>query len=126
VSKGHEAQVGPVMLFSANRKDVAAFYADILGLAGDDGGDATWMEASNAKVVVHDQSDLKTPAEVRTQFGFVVWFGVTDVRAAYDKARSAGRAVGEFHGDFFFAKDPDGRYVGIYTLEDHHGHDHDH
>jgi hypothetical protein len=34
--------------------------------------------------------------------------------------------VGDFHGDFFFAKDPDGRYVGVYTLEDHHGHDHDH
>jgi predicted enzyme related to lactoylglutathione lyase len=126
VSEKHDAQVGPVMLFSANRKDVAAFYTDVLGLAADDGGDATWLDASNAKVVVHDQSDLQTPAEVRTQPGFVVWFGVADVRGAYDTAEKAGSAVGEFHGDFFFAKDPDGRYVGIYALEDHHGHDHDH
>ncbi len=68
----------------------------------------------------------KPPSEVRMQPGFVVWFGVTDVRAAYDKAKRAGRAVGEFHGDFFFAKDPDGRYIGVYTLEDDHGHSHDH
>jgi predicted enzyme related to lactoylglutathione lyase len=126
VSEKHEAEVGPVMLFSPNRKDVAAFYADVLGFAADDGADATWMDAANAKVVVHDESDPKTPSEVRTQRGFVVWFGVTDVRAAYEKAKSAGSAVGEFHGDFFFAKDPDGRYIGVYTLEDHHGHDHDH
>jgi predicted enzyme related to lactoylglutathione lyase len=126
VSDKHEAQVGPVMLFSPNRKDVAAFYADVLGLAADDGADGTWMDAANAKVVVHDESDPKTPSEVRAQRGFVVWFGVTDVRAAYDKAKRAGSAVGEFHGDFFFAKDPDGRYIGVYTLEDHHGHDHDH
>ncbi|HYR93776.1 MAG TPA: VOC family protein [Methylomirabilota bacterium] len=126
MTEKHEAQVGPVMLFSANREDVAAFYADVLGLAADDGADATWMDAANAKVVVHDESDPKTPSEVRTQRGFVVWFGVTDVRAAYEKAKNTGSAVGEFHGDFFFAKDPDGRYIGVYTLEDHHGHDHDH
>jgi predicted enzyme related to lactoylglutathione lyase len=124
MSEHHGAQVGPVMLFSANRKEVAAFYTDVLGLAADDGGDATWMDAANAKVVVHDQNDVKTPAEVRTQPGFVVWFGVQDVRAAYESAKRAGSAIGEFHGDFFFAKDPDGRYVGVYTLEDHHGHDH--
>ena len=126
MSEKHDAQVGPVMMFSANRKDVAAFYTDVLGLAGEDGSHAMWMDAANAKVVVHDQSDDQTPQEVRTQPGFVVWFGVVDVRAAYDKAKKAGRAVGEFRGDFFFARDPDGRYVGVYALEDQHGHDHAH
>jgi len=126
MSKEHEAQVGPVMLFSAKRAAAAEFYKNVLGLSGEDGGDSTWLDAANAKVVVHDPTDQQTPPEVRSQPGFVVWFGVADVRGAYEKAKRAGAAIGEFHGDFFYAKDPDGRYVGVYTLEDHHGHDHDH
>lgn len=125
MSGEHGAQVGPVMLFSAQRRETEHFYREIVGLAGDPGADATWLDAANAKVVVHDQHDRQTAEEVRLQAGFVVWFGVADVRAAYEKATRAGCAVGEFHGDFFFAKDPDGRYVGVYTLEDHHGHGHD-
>ena len=40
---------------------------------------------------------------------------------------AAGYAIGEFHGDYFFARDPDGRYVGFHANEEHgHGHDHDH
>ncbi len=126
MSEIHDAQVGPVMLFSAKRPETERFYREIVGLSGDAGADSTWLEAANAKVVVHERNDSQTPEEVRASAGFVVWFGVADVRAAYDKATRAGCAIGEFHGDFFFAKDPDGRYVGVYTLEEHHGHDHDH
>ena len=126
MSEEHGTQVGPVMMFSGQREKVAAFYKDVLGLPGDDSGDAVWLDAVNARVVVHDATDRQTPPEVRSLPGFVVWFGVVDVRGAYEKAKRAGSAIGEFHGDFFYAKDPDGRYVGIYTLEDPHGHDHDH
>ena len=130
MSEDHGTQVGPVMLYSRRQQEVARFYAEIVGL-GPQGsataqGQAIWMDAANAKVVVHEPGDRETPAEVSSQGGFVVWFGVADVRAAYDKARRAGCAVGDFQGDFFFAKDPDGRFVGVYTLEDHHGHDHGH
>ena len=129
MSDEHGTQVGPVMLYSAKRQDVAKFYSDIVGLGAERPGgttDAIWMGAANAKVVVHDKADRETPPEISGQGGFVVWFGVADVRAAYEKAKRAGCAVGDFQGDFFFAKDPDGRYVGVYTLEDHHGHDHEH
>ncbi len=126
MSDDHGTQVGPVMMYSARNGDVAAFYREILGLSGSGAGEAIWLDAANAKVVVQEPGDRETPPEVRGQAGFVVWFGVTDVRAAFEKAKRAGCAVGEFHGDFFFAKDPDGRYVGVYPLEDHHGHDHDH
>lgn len=125
MSDEHGVQVGPVMMFTTRNQDVAGFYADVLGLSGEGCSDSIWFDAANAKVVVHESSDRETPPEVRSQPGFVVWFGVADVRVAYEKAQKAGRAVGEFHGDFFFAKDPDGRYVGVYALEDHHGHDHD-
>jgi hypothetical protein len=76
---------------------------------------------------VNGQRDQQTPKEVREQTGFVVWFGVEDVRGAFDRARRAQAAVSDFYGDYFFARDPDGRYIGIYALEDHaHGHDHEH
>ncbi|HKW77959.1 MAG TPA: hypothetical protein VJQ09_02600 [Candidatus Limnocylindria bacterium] len=126
MSEKHGIQVGPVMLFSAKRPDVERFYREIVGLDGAPGGDATWLDAQNAKVVVHEPGDRQTPPEVQKQSGFVVWFGVADVRAAYDRARRAGAAIGDFHGDFFFASDPEGRYVGIYALEGGHGHDHEH
>ena len=39
----------------------------------------------------------------------------------------AGCAIGEFQGDYFFARDPDGRYVGFHATEEQgHGHGHDH
>ena len=80
--------------------------------------------AENAQVVVNGPHERQPPKEFREQTGFVVWFGVNDVRAAFDKARRASAAVSDFYGDYFFARDPDGRYIGIYALEDHaHGHD---
>ena len=35
--------------------------------------------------------------------------------------------VGEFFGDYFVVRDPEGRYIGIHLNEEHaHGHDHEH
>jgi predicted enzyme related to lactoylglutathione lyase len=77
--------------------------------------------------VVHDPYDAQTEPDVRGQRGFVIWFGVDDVAAAFARARAAGCAVGEFQGDYFFARDPDGRYVGFHATEEQgHGHGHDH
>ena len=56
----------------------------------------------------------------------MVWFGIDDVKAAFDKARAAKAVVGDFYGDYFFARDPEGRFIGIHVSEEHaHGHDHD-
>jgi hypothetical protein len=125
MSEPHGAQLGPVMAFSANRDEVAHFYRDVAGMPADDAGEVTWFDAENAKLAIHDPQDRQTPDEVRKQPGFVLWLGVADVRLAYERAAKAGRVIGEFHGDFFYARDPDGRYVGFYALEEH-GHDHDH
>ena len=122
----HGVQVGPVMMFSQRRAEVVRFYADVAGLVADPSDDATWFEAANAKLAVHEPADRQTPPEVRSSSGFVVWLGVADVRGAFDRAKRGGAAVGDFHGDFFFARDPDGRFVGFYALEDGHGHDHTH
>ena len=71
--------------------------------------------------------DRQTEPDVRGQRGFVVWFAIDDVATAFARARAAGCAVGEFQGDYFFARDPDGRYVGFHATDNQgHGHDHDH
>ena len=121
-----ETQVGPIMAFTSRRREVAAFYRDLAGIAGDDGDDSTWLDAANARFSIHDPGDAQTPREIWSQTAFVVWFAVRDVRAAFDRAKRAGTAASDFYGDYFFARDPDGRYVGICPLEDPHGHDHEH
>ena len=127
MSDEHVPEVGPVMAFTANRADVVRFYTEIAGLKADVQSDATWLAAENAQVVVHDPDDRQTESEVRAQRGFVVWFGVDDIASAYARAKAAGSAIGEFHGDYFFARDPDGRYVGFHANDEHgHAHDHDH
>ncbi len=120
-------QVGPVFAFSATHAATARFYADLVGLPAGTGGDpnASWLRAENADVVFHSPDDRETPAEVRGQGAFVVWFGVDDVTAAFEKAKAAKAVVGDFYGDYFFARDPDGRFIGIHVNEEH-GHDHDH
>jgi predicted enzyme related to lactoylglutathione lyase len=126
MSGEHRATIGPVMAFTGKRAEVVRFYRDLAGLTGEDGADATWLEAENAKLVAHDFGDAQTPDEIERYPGFVVWFGVPDLISAFDRAKRAGATVGDFYGDYFFARDPDGRYVGIFALEDHHGHDHEH
>jgi predicted enzyme related to lactoylglutathione lyase len=124
-----DPQVGPVFAFTAKHETTARFYSDVIGLPAGTGGDASssWLKAANADIVFHSPDDRETPAEVRGQTGFVVWFGVDDVRAAFDKAKAAKAVVGEFQGDYFYARDPEGRYVGIHANEEHgHGHDHEH
>jgi predicted enzyme related to lactoylglutathione lyase len=120
-------RVGPVFAFTAKHVATAAFYADVVGLDAGTGGDpgASWLKAGEVDVVFHSPDDRETPAEVRAQTGFVIWFGVDDVKAAFDRARAAKAAVGDFYGDYFFARDPEGRFIGIHANEEH-GHDHDH
>ncbi|MEA2662584.1 MAG: Glyoxalase-like domain [Chloroflexota bacterium] len=114
--------------FTATHATTAAFYADVVGLpTGIVDPDASWLKAGNADVVFHSPEDRETPAEVRGQQGFVVWFGVDDITTAFEKARAAKAVVGDFFGDYFFARDPDGRFIGIHVNEEHaHGHDHEH
>ena len=122
-------EIGPVFAFTAKHAATAGFYRDLVGLAPGTGGDpdASWLKAGNADVVFHSPDDRETPPEVRGQTAFVVWFGVDDVKAAFDKARAAKAVVGDFYGDYFFARDPEGRFIGIHVSEEHaHGHDHDH
>jgi catechol 2,3-dioxygenase-like lactoylglutathione lyase family enzyme len=127
VSDDQVPSVGPVMAFTAKRAEVVRFYTEIAGLKADAEGGATWLAAENAQLVVHDPDDRQTEPDVRGQRGFVVWFSVDDVATAYARARAAGCAIGEFQGDYFFARDPDGRYVGFHANEEHgHGHGHDH
>jgi predicted enzyme related to lactoylglutathione lyase len=120
-------QVGPVFAFTAKHAATATFYADVVGLpAGSESDpDASWLKAENADVVFHSPEDRETPPEVRGQSGFVVWFGVDDINAVFDRAKAARAVVGDFYGDYFFARDPEGRYIGIHVNEEH-GHDHDH
>jgi hypothetical protein len=127
MSEDHAPRVGPVMAFTSKRTEVVRFYTEIAGLKADLEHDATWLAGDNAQLVVHDPDDRQTEPEVRAQRDFVVWFGIDDVASAYARAKDAGCAVGQFHGDYFFARDPDGRYVGFHANEEHgHGHGHDH
>lgn len=126
MSDEHAPSVGPVMAFSARRAEVVRFYTEIAGLKADRETGATWLAADNAQVVVHDPDDRQTEPDIRGQRGFVVWFGIDDIASAYARAKTAGCVIGEFHGDYFFARDPDGRYVGFHSGDEHgHGHDHD-
>jgi len=117
--------VGPVMIYSSRARAVVDFYRELVGLSGELEPIASWLDAANAQVVVNEPSAPETPQEVRSQAGFVVWFGVVDVRAAHDRAKRAGCVVGDFYGDYCFARDPDGRLIGIHASEDHQ-HDHEH
>jgi hypothetical protein len=124
-----DPQVGPVFAFTAKHGTNAKFYAEIVGLppGSENDSNASWLKAANSDVVFHSPEDRETPPEVRGQSGFVVWFGVDDVRAAFERARAAKAVVGDFYGDYFFARDPDGRFIGIHVNEEHaHGHDHEH
>ena len=130
MSGTHGTSVGPVMLFSSKHVEVERFYRDVLGLPAQEGDgrqDAAWLSTANADLAVHSPDDPETPPEVAASRGFVVWFGVDDLEATYRRARAANALVGHLQADYFFARDPDGRYVGFHAKGEHaHGHDHDH
>ena len=127
MSDEHAPELGPVMAFTAKRAEVVRFYTEIAGLK------AMRKAARRGSRPTTRRSSCTIPTSGRpsrtcaAQRGFVVWFGIDDVATAFARAKAAGCAVGEFHGDYFFARDPDGRYVGFHANEEHgHGHDHDH
>ncbi len=112
-----------VFVFTDRRPEVARFYRELLGVSQQsEGDDSNWFQAANARLALHDRDDRETAAEVGLGDGFVVWFRVPDVHAAYQRARSAGRVVGELYEDkprpYFFARDPDGRFIGIGEADD--------
>src|SRR5206468_3635328 len=84
VSGGHEHDVktGPVMMYSAKQREVAKFYADLVGITGDGEG-SVWMKTENADIVIHGRDERDAPPEVTQHDGFVVWFAVSDVNAAF-------------------------------------------
>lgn len=122
------ATIGPIFAFTKQVGAGATFYAEVVGLdPGLAQADSSWLHAANAELVFHAPEDRETPQEVSAQLHFVVWFGVDDVHAAYERARAHHAVIGDFYGDYFFVRDPEGRYVGIHANEGHaHGHDHAH
>ncbi len=110
-----------VFTFTDRRDEVTRFYRDVVGLSAAESDDSEWFRAGASSFVVHEREDRETAPEVASGSGFVVWFRVGDVRAAYDRARAAGRVVGELYDakpyPYFFARDPDGRFVGVGSIE---------
>ncbi len=110
-----------VFIFSERREDVARFYRDTIGVPQESAkDDANWFRAEDAHFVVHDRDDQETAPEVGQGTGFVLWFRVADVRAAYERARAAGFVVGRYFDakpfPYFFARDPEGRYIGVGSI----------
>lgn len=95
--------------FTEQRDSVARFYEEVLGLRRQRArDDSVWFEpAGGATFTVHDRND-----EPR-DWGFVPWFHVTDLAAAFERARAKDATVGEMGEGYFFARDPDGRVVGV-------------
>lgn len=103
-----------VFVFTDRREEVAAFYRDVLRVPVESTAeDATWFGLEDARLVVHDREDQETAAEVSASDRFVIWFGVQDVDAAFERARAAGAVVGERRPHYFFASDPEGRFIGV-------------
>ena len=98
-----------VFAFSERREEVARFYEDVLGLERErTEEDSVWFAANGgATLTVHDRTD--EPADR----GFVPWIHVADLASAFERARSQSAAVGAMREGYFFARDPDGRVVGV-------------
>lgn len=103
-----------VFIHSDRWSDVAAFYREIVGLTPEsEKDDSVWFAPDGARLVVHDRDEEATAPEVGRARGFVVWFGVGDVDAAYARASAAGAVVGRRYDGYFFARDPEGRFIGV-------------
>jgi predicted enzyme related to lactoylglutathione lyase len=98
-----------VFAFTAKREEVARFFEDVLGLRRQrPHQDSVWFEsAGGAAFTVHDPED--EPAER----GFVPWFHVQDLAAAYERAHARSAVVGGMRDGYFMACDPDGRVFGV-------------
>ncbi len=98
-----------VFAFTVKRDDVAHFFEDVLGLRRQrPHEDSVWFEpAAGATLTVHDPED--EPPEP----GFVPWFQVPDLAAAYDRADARRAVVGGMRDGYFLARDPDGRVFGV-------------
>lgn len=101
-----------VFAFTTARRDVAAFYRDVLGLdVAEAKDDAVWFATEGARFVVHDDDDRETAREVRESHAFVAGIEVDDFDAAYERTRRAGAVIGERFKNWFFVRDPDGRFL---------------
>jgi predicted enzyme related to lactoylglutathione lyase len=99
-----------VFVFTDQRDAVARFYEEVVGLARQVGthDDSVWFEsAGGATFTVHDREEEPVDG------GFIPWFHVWDLAAAFDRARSRGANLGEARDGYFLARDPDGRVFGV-------------
>lgn len=97
-----------VFAFTEQREAVTRFYEGVLGLDRErPHEDSVWFTTEGARFVVHDREDEPSSS------GFVPWFHVADLDAAFTRAGAAGSVVGGMRDGYFFMKDPDGRVVGV-------------
>ncbi|HEV8470219.1 MAG TPA: hypothetical protein VGR46_11465 [Candidatus Limnocylindria bacterium] len=98
-----------VFAFTAKREEVARFFEEVLGLRRQQPQeDSVWFETGNgATFTVHD------PENEPPQAGFVPWFHVRDLAAAFERARARSAVVGGVRDGYFLACDPDGRVFGV-------------
>ncbi len=102
------------LVHSERWRNVARFYREVVGLGLEsEQDDSAWFAPDGARLVIHDRDEEATAPEVGRGSGFVVWFGVPDVDSAYERARAAGAVVGERYRGYFFARDPEGRFIGV-------------
>lgn len=98
-----------VFVFTARREEVARFFEDLLGLRRQrPHEDSVWFEsAGGATFTVHD------PEHDPVESGFVPWFSVPDLAAAYERADARNAVIGALRDGYFLARDPDGRAFGV-------------
>jgi len=111
-----------IFVFTDRRPEVARFYRDIVGVPQEsEKDDSNWLRAEHAQLAIHDREDEETAREVAQGSGFVVGIRVKDVLAAYDRTRREGRLVGELYQGhphpYFFARDPEGRFVIVTSVD---------
>jgi len=98
-----------VFAFTEKREEVARFFEEVLGLKRErTQEDSVWFEpCGGATFTIHDREDEPPDS------GFVPWFHVEDLAAAFERARSRAAVIGAMREGYFFARDPDGRVVGV-------------
>lgn len=104
-----QAALTNVFAFTDKREEVARFFEEVIGLAREGAPeDSLWFApGGGASFTVHDREDEPSDS------GFVPWFHVADVAAAFERARARGAAVGATRDGYFFGRDPDGRVFGV-------------